>query len=83
MPDCLRALVRHDYWQQARRSAVTAPYDHVRAATVVLTRAQTSRTRERFFCFLAHLQPGPERERPWTVEPVIPVDRIRYRSLKR
>jgi DNA invertase Pin-like site-specific DNA recombinase len=41
---------------------VTATYDHVRADIVVSTRAQTSRTREGFFRFLAHLKPGPERE---------------------
>ncbi|CAM5683342.1 HTH-type transcriptional regulator BetI [Streptomyces microflavus] len=28
--DFCRVLVRHDYWQQARRSAVTVPYHHVR-----------------------------------------------------
>ncbi|WP_274388966.1 hypothetical protein [Streptomyces cavernae] len=41
---------------------MTATYDHVRAGIVVSTRAQTSRTRERFFAFLAHLKPERERE---------------------
>ncbi|GGO48239.1 hypothetical protein GCM10012287_22760 [Streptomyces daqingensis] len=52
-----RVLVRHDYRQQARRSSVTDCRTQTPcavAATVSQTRAQTSRTRERFFRFPDH-----------------------------
>ncbi len=61
VPDCCRALVRHDYWQQARRSAVTAPYHPVRRGhRAPDPRADLSHPRG-VFCFPVRTRAGTAR----------------------
>ncbi len=56
--DCCRVLVRHDYWQQARRSAVTVPYHPVRHGhRAPDPRADLSHPRG-VFCFPARTRAG-------------------------